>query len=156
MKLGKEMLVKKLRIALSKKEKGEQLVARLKELQKEGELEEGQFEEKKAQYAQLIEEGEKEVETIRNSLSAKQDALNRDLERYPAELKDLELKSKLGEIDSNQFARKEQRLRSKIDRLEKDLETTSGLLAAKTAEDAGGFIDIQLDKRKLLRRPDWI
>jgi len=148
--------VKKLRIALSKKEKGEQLLARLKELKKDGEVEEEQFEQKKGQYSQLIEEGEKELESIRASLSAKKEALERDLERYPAELKDLELKSKLGEIDANQFARQEQRLRSKIDRFEKDLEETSGLLTAKTAEDAGGFIDIQLEKRKLLRRPDWL
>ena len=148
--------MKKLRIALSKVEKGEQLLTRLKELKEEGEVEEEQFEQKKTQYSQLVEEGEKELESIRASLASKKEALERDLERYPAELKDLELKSKLGEIDANQFSRQEQRLRSKIDRLEKDLEETSGLLAAQSAEDAGGFIDIQLEKRKLLRRPDWL
>jgi len=148
--------VKKLRIALSKVEKGEQLLTRLKELKEEGEVEEEQFEQKKTQYSQLVEEGKKDLESIRASLAAKKEALERDLERYPAELKDLELKSKLGEIDANQFSRQEQRLRSKIDRLEKDLEETSGLLAAKSAEEAGGFIDIQLEKRKLLRRPDWL
>ena len=148
--------MKKLRIALSKKQKGEQLIARLKELKKDGELDDGQFEAKQAQYAQLVEEGTKELEGIRESLTLKKEALDRDLERYPADLKDLELKNKLGEIDANQFARQEQRLRSKIDRLEKDLDETQKLLAAKTAEEAGGFIDIQLEKRKLFRRPDWL
>lgn len=153
---GKEEYVKKLRIALSKKEKGEKLLERLDELNEAEEVEEAQYQQKKEQYTQLIEEGEREIELIRSSLAAKLEALKRDLERYPAQLKDLELKSKLGEIEADQFTRQEQRLRAKIDRLEQETEETSGLLSAETAEQAGGFIDISLEKKRFLRRPDWL
>lgn len=153
--------MKKLRIAFSKKERGQQLMDRLKELKKAGEVEDEQYGQKKEQYTQLIEEGAQEVETIKASLSAKLEALNRDLEKFPAELKDLELKSKLGEIESDAYVRKEQRLRAKITRLEEDAKETEALLAAKTAEDAGGYIEVQLEKRGLkllkgIKRPDWL
>jgi len=148
--------MKKLRVALSKIEKGEQLLARLEELKGEGEVEEEQYQQKKEQYAELLESGKKELESIKASFSGKLEALKRDAEKYPAELKDLELKNKLGELDANQFSRQEQRLRSKIDRAQKDLEATATLLAAETADEAGGYIEVRLEKRTLLRRPDWL
>jgi len=152
----KEESVRKLQLAFSKKEKGEQLLARLEELNDAGDVTEEQYTSKKEQYTQLIEEGKKEVESIKTSLSTKVEALKRDLERFPKELEDLELKSKLGEIPAENFARREQRLRGKIEHIEKDVETNESLLEAECAEDAGGYIEIKLEKRGLLRRPDWL
>jgi len=152
----KEESVRKLQLAFSKMEKGKQLLARLEELNDAGEITEEQLTSKKEQYSQLIEEGTKEIESIRTALVTKVEALKRDLEKYPKELEDLELKSKLGEIPAESYARREQRLRAKIDRLEKDVEENEKLLEAETAEDAGGYIEIKLEKRGLLRRPDWL
>lgn len=148
--------MRKLQLAFSKKEKGEQLLTRLEELNDAGEVTEEQYASKKEQYEQLIEEGTNEIEAIKTSLATKVDALKRDLEKYPQELEDLELKSKLGEIEAESYARREQRLRAKIERLEKDVKENEDLLAAETAEDAGGFIEIKLEKKGFLRRPDWL
>ena len=152
----KEESVRKLQLAFSKVEKGKELLARLEELNDAGEVTEEQYTSKKEQYSQLVEEGTKEVESIKTSLTTKIEALKRDLERFPKELEDLELKSKLGEIPAESFARREQRLRAKIERLEKDVEDNEKLLEAETADDAGGYIEIKLEKRGLLRRPDWL
>ncbi|MBN1859669.1 CdvA-like protein [Candidatus Bipolaricaulota bacterium] len=148
--------MRKLQLAFSKKEKGEQLLARLEELNDAGEVSEEQYTSKKEQYTQLIQEGASEIEAVRTSLATKVEALKRDLEKYPQELEDLELKSKLGEIEAESYARREQRIRAKIERIEKDLKENEDLLDAETAEDAGGFIEIKLEKRGLLRRPDWL
>ncbi len=148
--------MRKLQLAFSKVEKGKELLARLEELNDAGEVTEEQYTSKKEQYSQLVEEGTKEVESIKTSLTTKIEALKRDLERFPKELEDLELKSKLGEIPAESFARREQRLRAKIERLEKDVEDNEKLLEAETADDAGGYIEIKLEKRGLLRRPDWL
>jgi chromosome segregation ATPase len=142
---GREVGMKSLRVALSKIEKGSQLLERLKELKKDGEVEDEPYAAKKEQYEGLIAEGKSELESIRSSLSTKLESLKRDLEKYPQELKDLELQSKLGEIDADTFTRKEQKLRARIDKLEENVEETERYLAAKTAEDAGGFIDVSLD-----------
>ena len=148
--------MRKLRMAFSKKEKGEELLARLKELKKSEEVDDEQYQRKSAQYTQLIEEGNQEIEAIRQSLSAKLEALQRDLETHPAELKELELKSKLGEIDAETFSSREQKLRAKISRLEEEAKETEALLNARSAEAAGGAVDIQLEKKPLLRRPKWL
>jgi len=148
--------VRKLRMAFSKKEKGEELLARLKELKKSEEVDDEQYQRKSAQYTELIEEGNQEIDAIRQSLSAKLEALQRDLETHPAELKELELKSKLGEIDAETFSSREQKLRAKISRLEEEAKETEALLNAKSAEAAGGAVDIQLEKKPLLRRPKWL
>jgi chromosome segregation ATPase len=149
--------MKNLRIALSKKEKGEQLLQRLNELKENDEVDEEAYERKQEQYERLIKEGETEIEAIRGALSTKLASLQRDLEKYPQELKDLELKSKLGEIDASTFMKQDQKLRSRIKKLEDDAEETKGFLEAETAEAAGGFVDVSVDaKSSGLRVPDWI
>jgi outer membrane murein-binding lipoprotein Lpp len=148
--------VRKLRIAFSKKEKGEELLARLKELKKAGEVDDEQYQRKSEQYTQLIDEGTQELEAIRGALSAKLEALEKDLEENPAELKELELKHKLGEIDAEAFSTREQKLRAKIAHLEEQVKETKTLLDAKSAEAVGGAVDVQLEKKPLLRRPKWL
>jgi len=139
--------MKNLRIALSKKEKGEELLERLNELKENGEVDDEAYDRKREQYERLVEEGEKEIEAIKGALNTKLESLRRDLEKYPEELKELELKSKLGEIDASAFMRQDQRLRAKIKKLEDDARETEELLAAETAEAAGGFIDIPTDSK---------
>jgi len=148
--------MRNLRLALSKKEKAEQLLEKLDELKASNEVDDAAYEVKHEQYERLAKEGETELEAIRTTLSTKLEALERDLEKYPQELKDLELKSKLGEIDSATFMRQDQRLRGRIKKLEEDVEATKRYLAAETAEDAGGFIEISLDgKSPTARLGDW-
>jgi len=148
--------MRKLRIAFSKLEKGEQLLSRLNELKENDEVETDPYEKKKEQYERLIEEGKLEVDAIKGALSTKLEALRKDLEKYPQELKDLELKSKVGEIPASSYMRQDQRIRNRIKKLEDEVRETEQLLAAETAEDAGGFIDIPLEKKFRIRRPDWL
>ena len=154
---GKEVMVRNLRIALSKIEKGSQLIERLNELKKSDEVDDAAYESKLEQFETLVKEGETELEAIRGVLTTKLAALRRDLERYPQELKDLELKSKLGEIDASAFMRQDQKLRARIKKLEDDVEETDRLLAAETAEAAGGFIDVAVDGKSTTERlVGWI
>lgn len=148
--------MRKLRVAFSKKEKGEELLARLEELKKAGEVDDEQYQRKSEQYTQLIEDGTHELEAIQQSLSERLEVLEKDLEEKPAELKEAELKRKLGEIDAEAFASREQKLRARISRVEEDANKTRALLNATSAEAAGGAIEIQLEKKILLRRPKWL
>ena len=149
--------MRNLRVALSKKEKAEQLLERLNELKESNEVDDAAYEAKREQYERLVKEGETELEAIRSALTTKLESLKRGLEKYPQELKELELKSKLGEIDANAFMRQDQRLRARIKRLEDDAEETERYLSAETAEAAGGFIDVSVDgKSPTTRLTDWI
>jgi len=149
--------MRNLRIALSKKEKGEQLLQRLNELKKSNEVDDEAYEGRRERFERLIQEGETELEAIQTSLSTKLEALKRDLEKYPQELKDLELKSKLGEIDAATFTRQDQKLRARIKKLEEDATETERLLAADTAEAAGGFIDVAIEpKSTTAKLTGWI
>jgi len=146
--------MKKLRIALSKKEKGEQLLSKLEELKEKGEVEDEQYEKKKEQYERLVEEGQLELEAIKDGLSSKFEALKRELESYPDSLKNLKLESKVGEISASRFMRQEQRIRHKVQRLRQQISDTELLLKAETADEAGGFIDTPVERRS--RRPGWL
>ena len=152
-----EIGMRNLRVALSKKEKGEQLLQRLAELKENDEVDDEAYERKHEQYERLVSEAETELEAIRSALTTKLASLQRDLEKYPQELKDLELKSKLGEIDATAYMRQDQKLRARIKKLEDDAEETQKYLEAETAEAAGGFIDVPVDgKTTGTRVVDWI
>jgi len=140
--------MKNLRVALSKVEKASQLLGRLEELKKSGEVDKDAYDIKKEQYERLAQEGETELEAIRGALSTKLASLKRDLEKYPQELKALELSSKLGEIDASAYMKQDQKLRARIKKLEDDAEETERYLTAESAEAAGGFIDVSLDGAK--------
>ncbi len=137
--------MRNLRIALSKKEKASGLLDRLEELKEAGEVDDDAYAVKKEQYERLAQEGESELEAIHATLSTKLESLKRDLEKYPQELKDLELSSKLGEIDSEVFTKQDEKLRAKIKKLEDDAAETEKHLEAETAEEAGGFIEVSID-----------
>jgi len=140
--------MKNLRVALSKIERGQQLLERLDELKENDEVEDEAYTAKRDQYERLIKEGETELEAIRGGLATKLESLKRDLERFPQELKDLELKNKLGEIDASAFMKQDQKLRARIKKLETDADETQRYLAAETADGAGGFIEVSLDGDK--------
>jgi hypothetical protein len=149
--------MRNLRVALSKKEKGEQLLQRLNELKENDEIDEESYEAKREQYERMVNEADTELEAIRGVLSTKLASLERDLEKYPKELKDLELKSKLGEIDAATFMRQDQKLRARIKKLEVDAEETQKYLEAQTAEAAGGFVDVSVEpKSPGTRVADWL
>ena len=137
--------MRNLRIALSKKEKASGLLERLEELRKAGEVDDDAYATKKEQYERLAQEGVAELEAIHATLTTKLEALKRDLEKFPQELKDLELSNKLGEIDSAVFTKQDQKLRAKINKLEDDAAETERYLNAESAEDAGGFIEVAID-----------
>jgi len=148
--------MKKLRIAFSKKEKGEQLLGKLEELKEKGEVEDEQYEKKKEHYARLVEEGQLELEAIKDGLSSKLEALKRELESYPDSLKDLKLESKVGEISASRYMRQEQRIRRKVQKLRREINDLELLVKAETANEAGGFIDVPLERRVGRRRPSWL
>jgi hypothetical protein len=52
--------------------------------------------------------------------------------------------------------RQDQRIRNRIKKLENEARETERLLEAESAEDAGGFIDVPLEKKLRIRRPDWL
>ena len=148
--------MRKLRIAFSKKEKGEQLLSKLEELKEKGEVEDEQYEKKKEGYQRLLEEGKLEIEAIKGGLSSKLEALKRELEGYPEDLKHLKLESKVGEISATRYMRQEQRIRRKIQKLRPQISDLETLLKAESAESAGGFIDVPIERKPGLRKPDWL
>jgi len=139
--------MRKLRIAFSKKEKGEQLLSKLEELEEEGELEDAQYETMKEEYGQLLGEGNSEIKGIKEGLTKTLEATREELESYSQELKNLEVRIKVGELSTDKSRRQEKKLRTKVEKLKQKAEDLESLLSASSSDDLGGFIDIPSRKK---------
>lgn len=138
----------RLQIAFSKKEKAEKLLPNLENLKKEGSIDDEQYEAMKSEYTSLLEAGKSEISAIKDELTGTLEASRTDLEAFTQELKNLQVRIKVGELPAAQYERRVQKTRSKIEDLKKKITETEKLLQARSSTDVGGFIDVQLGKKR--------
>jgi len=140
--------MRRLQLAFSKKEKAEKLLPNLENLKKEGSIDDDQYEAMRNEYISLLEEGKSEISAIKDELTQTLEASRTDLEAFTQELKNLQVRIKVGELPAAQYERRVQKTRSKIEDLKKKIATIEKLLQANSSADVGGFIDVQLGKKR--------
>lgn len=141
--------MKRLQIAFSKKEKAEGLLANLEGLKEEGHVEDDQYEALKGEYTGLLEEGNSEIEAIKEELRGRLEARRQNLDTHTQELKSLEARIKVGEIPKERYEGKVERTRSKVEDLQEEIANLEGLLQADSSADVGGFIDVSTGRQGL-------
>ena len=112
--MGKEE--RELQMAFSRKEKNEKLLSNLEKLREEGSVIDEQYESMKSNYTEMINEATSAIEQIKNGLSRDLENEEKTLETYKQELKNLEVRFKVGELSADKYKKSEQKARSKIDR----------------------------------------
>lgn len=130
--------MRRLQEALSAKERAEMLLSNLEKLKTEGTLEDDEYAHLKLEYSNLLTQASSQVEQIRRELGAQVVASKREADIYRQELKNLETRFKVGEIDATGYSRaaeKTQRAAAKIERLVAEMETLRG---ASSAAELGG------------------
>lgn len=147
--------MRRLQIAFSKKEKAEKLLPNLENLKQEGSIDDEQYTALKSEYTSLLEEGKSEISVIKDELTRTLEASREDLEAFTQELKNLQVRIKVGELPAAQYERRVQKTRSKIEDLKKKISEIEKLLQANSSAEVGGFIDVQLGKKRGMSiRPD--
>lgn len=140
--------MRRLQIAFSKKEKTEKFLPNLENLKREGSIDDEQYEALKSEYTSLLEESKAEISAIKDELTRTLEASREDLEAFTQELKNLQARIKVGELPAAQYERRVQKTRSKIEDLKKKISETEKLLQANSSAEVGGFIDVQLGKKR--------
>jgi len=136
--------MKKLRIALSKKEKAEQLLSKLEKLQERDEVDAAHYEALEEEYTALLDEGNAEFEKITQKLSERLAKCRDHLGAYAQEQADLEVRIKVGELSEKKNRGRLKKLRKRVRRLEKQVEKLETLVNATSSKELGGFVDIPL------------
>jgi len=90
--------MRRLQLAFSKKEKAEKLLPNLENLKKEGSIDDDQYEAMRNEYISLLEEGKSEISAIKDELTQTLEASRTDLEAFTQELKNLQVRIKVGEL----------------------------------------------------------
>jgi len=144
--------MRKLQIAFSKKEKGSRLLANLEQLKESGDVPEERFQALHEEYSALRVEGEEEIAQITDRIEQQAETCGARLETTSAELEDLEVRIRVGELDEKKNARRLKNLRRTVERLNKERQELDELLNATSSEDLGGFLDIPLKRTKAGRK----
>jgi hypothetical protein len=139
---------KELQRAYSKKERMEKLLSNLEKLKEEGSVETEQYESMKNNYTQTLNEATSEIEQIKNGLSRGIESEERSLEIYKQELKNLEVRFKVGELSAEEYQKAETKTKGKIERAQTKVRELKRLFDTRTSGDVGGYIDTQLKKGK--------
>lgn len=139
--------MKKLQLAFSRKEKAERLLANLEDLKKEGIIGEHEYNLLKAEYTAMLEKGTSEIQKTKDEIKGTLDVWQRDLVTFTQELRNLEVRIKVGELTGDKYKRLEQQIKGKIEKLQRQIENFQKLLAAESSAHLGGFIDVPVKER---------
>ena len=144
--------VYELQEAFSRKEKIDGLLANLEELK--GGMEEEQQSKLKSEYNKTLLEASVEIQKIKERLSEQIVSLQKDLEMYQTESKDLDTRFKVGEVDAESYRKQGRKLAQEISKSEEEIAKYKTLLEVKTAAEVGGYIDVPLEKSKPIARAE--
>ncbi len=131
-----------LQIALSKKEKTERIMSNLDNLAEKGDVEKDHQLKLKEGYNKTLSEINNDIQKIKERLVERSTDLQRDLEKYQFDKKDIDVKFKIGELEESIYNTRIERINAKINSINTDLDECNTLLRAKSSEDIGGYIDI--------------
>lgn len=133
-----------LQIALSRKEKIERLLSNLVELADKGDIEKDHQSRLKGEYDTVLSKTIIDLQKIKERLTEKIVSLQQNLELYQNNIKDLNTRHKVGELDDNSYKTNLIKLNRKIDNINSEISEFTALLEAKTSEDVGGHLDVPI------------
>lgn len=137
--------MKKLQTALSKKEKIERLSGNLDRLRSHGDVTDEEYTAMSQSYASYRDVVEQEIEAIRAELLQSKQAGVHDMSVLDSEVRNLDLKHKVGEIDLQAYEAKKKKLDRRRDELSRRIDGYNRLLSVQAAADVGGYIDVPLN-----------
>ncbi len=108
---------KALQEAFSKKERAERLIANLDTLKKDKAIDETQYTSMKNDNAKTLNDANLEIGQIKNQVSVELAAKQRDFDVYNQELKNLEIRFKVGELNADAYQKANQRTGQKIEKI---------------------------------------
>jgi len=144
--------VKKLQMAFSRKEKAKKVLSNLEQLKDGGAVDEAQYTAMKSEYSEVLKQANAEIKSIKEQLEDAIEKLTTEQETREQELKNLEARFKVGQIQADPYRRTEQKSRTKIDRIEQRVAELKQLCGSKASNDAGGYVDVSLMKKKGSKR----
>lgn len=140
-----------LRIALSKKEKADSLLANLEELKSKGEVDEHQYERMKKEYSGKVNTAKGEVEAIRKSIRSGLDESEKDIMAYSKERNDLNVRLQVGELTEDTVGEQIDDLKSKVEGAKEEKSELEKLLQIESSESLDDYIDIDVRKKPAIR-----
>lgn len=144
---------KELQKTYSKKERMEKLLTNLEKLKEEASVESEQYEYMKTNYTQTLNEATAEIEQIKNRLSKEVESEEKTEGLYKQELKNVEVRFKVGEISAEEYQRIEKRAMEKLEKAQTKVRELKRLFDSKTSTDVGGYIDTQTKTSKGVSAP---
>jgi uncharacterized membrane protein YjjP (DUF1212 family) len=138
--------MKALQLALSRREKINQLITNLQGLKADGQVEDDQYDQMKTQYGSLLEQAEDNLNQIREALKTERDRVAQDLEACKKEMQNLQLRVKVGEIRPEEATRRLTKAQNRTTALSGRMAQLDGALAAESAMQVGGYVDVDVNK----------
>jgi uncharacterized membrane protein len=127
-------------MALSKKERTVSLLANLKKMRADGSVTDDQYQSMDTGYRQTIDSLSQEIDSIKKGIYTDLQDKEVELDGYKQELSNLTVRQKIGEISANEFQKLENRLRSKIEKAEKEISALKGLASVQSSSDIEGLM----------------
>lgn len=131
----------------SKKEKAERLLSNLEKLKGEGAVADDQYEALKQKYSAVIEAASEAITERKEEMKARLAEDEKSVVVYEQELKNLEVKFKVGELQADQYQREEQRNSVRLARAKQEITALRQAISSTSSEGVGGFIDVNLDAK---------
>ncbi len=131
----------------SKKEKAERLLSNLEKLKSEGAVADDQYEALRQKYSTAIELASDAITARKEEMKARLEEAEKSVVVYAQELKNLEVKFKVGELQADQYQREEQRNSLRLARAKQEIAKLQQAIASTSSEGVGGFIDVDLEAK---------
>jgi hypothetical protein len=129
---------------LSRREKIVSMVANLEALADRGGIDPEQYETLRREYEALQAAAESNVAEVREYLQAKEEPLRVERRRLQAEISQLDARQKVGELTEVQAERNRRKLEVQMEAAQRKLMRIEAALNARTSEDAGGYVDVEV------------
>lgn len=139
--------MKKLQIALSRKEKLERLICNLEKMKEEGTVDASQYEAMSQNYNQILNQTSSDIESMKGKTKQDVQTQQQALDAYKQELSNLEVRFKVGELSADFHIKESQKIQAKIQKCEEKLADFNKWLAAKSSQELGGYVDVPLEKK---------
>ena len=149
---GAGEVAKKLQVAFSKKEKAKKVLSNLEHLKDKGTVDEAQYIAMKSEYSEVLKQANAQIKSIKEELEEALEKLATEQETHEQELKNLEARFKVGQIQADPYRRTEQKSRTKIERIEQRVAEFEKSLSSKSSSDVGGYVDIPLAEKAAAKK----
>ena len=123
-------------------EKANNLLNNLDRLHNEKGVDDAKYYSLKKEYSTLLSQSKGDVADLFRKINKDLTEKKKDLDKNRADLADLEIRMKTGEITGDAYASRRQDLALAGDELTQELKELEILAQAKSSADVGGFIDI--------------